>query len=645
MDATAPEPALLWNGLIGVRIGRDGTGVGVDGKPLGFFAIDEYDTTGEEKIRSLPNPLPTGFADGNTPINLKGGASGYEQTLDMKTGILGTRWQTAVNGSVVEVTILTVVHPDKRIIAQRWAVSSNKPLSKIGFAPAPGIGPGKPDPKRPLTSVQDGYWGPSKTPMHLEVTGGGGDGTAKPFMIDYVFSLGDSPNRKAMKLPPLEPQPAKGLSFDQIVTTTARTWGDKWKTDIEIDGPIEDQQAVRSFLFYLRSAVHPKGGMSISPMALSDTQYNGHIFWDADIWVAPALAFVDPKETADIAQYRIDKAAAAHENYTRWIAAGRPIANGTVAPKSSAVLASNGTMYPWESSVSGRETVPGPSQFEHHITGSVLWSLDRAAQLGLVDSAKVDAIGKQAATFYLNRADPASGLQASLRGTMSPDENHTGDNDLYTNVLANWTLQRFIPASSKPQPTFVLPKDDTSFLTYDGDLVRSYKQAAAVLAIYPLEFPPAEAQAAAMMARFADKAIKNGPAMTDSVHATIWARLGDTDKAYETWRASWQPFTSHPLMLFSEKRSRAATYFTTGAAGSLQSVIYGLLGFRIDSKKEPSAVWSTALRQGSWLNIKPNLPKSWKSVKFKNFTVLGRPYTLIVTPEDPGKPATVTQGE
>ncbi len=47
-------------------------------------------------------------------------------------------------------------------------------------------------------------------------------------------------------------------------------------------------------MFYLQSAIHPDGGMSISPFGLSNQMYNGHVFWDADIWVFPALALLDP---------------------------------------------------------------------------------------------------------------------------------------------------------------------------------------------------------------------------------------------------------------------------------------------------------------------------------------------------------------
>jgi trehalose/maltose hydrolase-like predicted phosphorylase len=188
---------------------------------------------------------------------------------------------------------------------------------------------------------------------------------------------------------------------------------------------------------------------------------------------------------------------------------------------------------------------------------------------------------------------------------------------------------------------FKLPGDSVSFLTYDNDPLKGYKQAAAVLSIYPLQYPPAEKEAKAMMDRFAGKVIKDGPAMTDSLHALIWARLGEIDKAYDLWEKSWRDFVKEPHLQFSEKRRKTSTYFTTGAAGCLQTMLYGFLGFRIDSKKQDGALWSTDLALGRILSVKPHLPKSWKSVKFKNFNVMGRRYTLIASQTG----VRVTQGD
>ena len=409
------------------------------------------------------------------------------------------------------------------------------------------------------------------------------------------------------------------IKFEQLVKSAH-----DGTSDIEIDGPVEDQLAVRSMLHYLRTSISPSGNMAISPFGLSNDLYYGHVFWDADIWVFPALALLEPDRAARIPAYRWRTREQAMRNAEAWVKSGRPTGGKPLGAISSMIM--TGAKYAWESSVSGKETVPGPSKFEDHITGDVAWSMDLAASLGLAPESQADAIRKAANTFFsLRRTNGKDGL-FSIPDTMSPDENHIGDDDLYTNLLA-----QYVATGGRVwgDPIYHLPKDNQSFLTYEGDPLRGYKQAAAVLSIYPLQYPPAEAQAKVMMDRFADKVTKNGPAMSDAIHALIWARLGESDKAYAIWRDSWQPFTTSPLMLFGEKRSRARTYFTTGAGGCLQTVLYGFLGVRIDTKKLPGSQWSTPLENGRIVSIKPNLPKAWNRITVRGLSILGQRYDVV----------------
>ena len=233
-----------------------------------------------------------------------------------------------------------------------------------------------------------------------------------------------------------------------------------------------------------------------------------------------------------------------------------------------------------------------------------------------------------AANFYRTRSVKSSnGFE--IKDTMSPDENHIGDNDLYTNLLAMWlTNGRKWPAT----PTYKLPKDATSFLTYDDDPVRGYKQAAAILACYPLQYPPAEAQTRTMLERFGPKTNANGPAMTDSIEGLLWARIGEPERGYDEWRKGWVDFTRHPLMMFSEKRNSARTYFATGAGGALQTVLYGFAGLRLDYGKAKGALWSRPLSGATMLSVKPSLPKAWKRVRLRGISLPDGRYDFDITP-------------
>lgn len=608
--APAPDPwvltsgdtiGLLWNGQLGVRVDSTGLGRG----PLLF--IDRYDHTSEEKVISVYNPLTVDAGPTFSPKH------GTHQTLDMRTGELVGRWKTR-EGAKVEVE--TVVPPGRPAIAQRWTYRVG-PGQGVSIA-ATCTDVGLPEAATDLRNAEWPLGGARMRAVHA---------TSDP-KAEWQFlrsgirvNATADPDGKLVFERVLVFDHQEPETFNTLEAETARTWRQRWTTDIEIDGPAEDQQAVRSFLFYLRSAIDPAADRSIAPFGLSNPIYNGHVFWDADVWVFPALCFIDPNAARAIPAYRARRFAQAQEDARIWVGQGRPTAHGRVEGPNLSDSEANPARFPWESSVTGRETMPGPSRWEDHVTGSIAWAYEQAAAVGLADAKVAAWMRKAAREFYLARAiQGPNGLE--IRDVLSPDENRFVDNDLYTNLLAQWATG----------DRFKLPRDAQSLLAYDRDPVDTYKQPAAELAIYPLQNALAEREAASIMERIAPKVKKIGPALTDSLHALIWARIGDPDRAYELWRRSWRDFTRGGLLLFSEKRDGRETYFTTGAAACLQTVLYGFLGFRIDSKSQVGAAWSTPLSLGKILSLKPNLPRAWKSVKLRNFTILGKPYTLIVTP-------------
>ena len=393
---------------------------------------------------------------------------------------------------------------------------------------------------------------------------------------------------------------------------------------IESDDP-RDGAVAAACLDDLVTAVHPRLRQSISPFGLTNSLYFGHVFWDADVWVFSALALLDPEAAAEIPQYRLRQETAARRSFFRWDQGGRANAFGKTTTGGGDPPEA-GIKYPWESSVSGGETVPGPSRFEDHITGSVAWSLRRAADLGLVPSADAERIVRGAGTFYNLRR---SGRD--LRATVSPDEFHTGDNDLYTNLLAGWAIRggRF----SEPFP-LKLPRDARGFLTYDGDAGRGYKQAAALLAVYPLQYPPAEREAAAMLDRYAEAVTQNGPAMSDAIHAIVAARAGLADRGLKYWRRSWAGYWDPATGMFSEKRAVRRELFYTGEAGVTQAVLYGFLGLRVDREGAGKGTLVAKLRNGMALTCAPHLPKGWRSVTLDGLSVLGKRYRVVASAGD-----------
>jgi len=606
-DLETPEAALLWNGLIGVRFRPDGSGE--------LYDIRRYQTGGEQEILPLPSPFmrpPTLQGKSLLPENGQ-----FVQSLDVRTGVHRMVWTTTAGGQTVQVTLDTVLHPDRRTIAQRWEILGSRPLEVEFWPGAPA-----------LEGLNERSIKVGRSGMRIE------SASAFPHTVEWT-SRYPTPQQLTAEIdriitidtntPP--------TTFPEVAAAMKQFLSGPNAPDIVIEGPAQDQIAIRTMLFYLRTAVHPQGGRSVAPMALSSRLYKGHVFWDADIWVFPALALLEPDRARAIADYRLRMRPQAAANFREWVAAGRPTGGAPMGPLPNA---GPGVKYPWESSVDGRETVPGPSRFQDHITGSVAWSLAYGARLGLVPKADAEVVRREAATFFAARSVPsATGRQ--IPRTMSPDEHHTGDNDLYTNLLALWCTDPAAFAKGNSAGWY-LPKDDRSFLTYDNDQERGYKQAAALLAVYPLQYPPAEKQAKVMFERFSPKTIKSGPAMSDSIHAIIAARIGERQRAQELFRNAYLPFLRDPAQLFSEKRSSSRTYFVTGAAGVLQSVLYGFAGLRVDGAAPPGAEWQQALPGGGVLSARPALPPDWKSLTLQNIVVDGKRHS--VTFRNPTSPTT-----
>jgi len=107
------------------------------------------------------------------------------------------------------------------------------------------------------------------------------------------------------------------------------------------------------------------------------------------------------------------------------------------------------------------------------------------------------------------------------------------------------------------------------------------------------------------------------PAMTQAVFTTLYARLGDGEKAFHFFQDAYLPNLNPPLRVIAETKGGTNPYFSTGAGGIIQSVLMGFGGLDITAK--------------GIIQIPSALPKNWKS--------------LVITGVGPGKKTfTVKQG-
>ena len=144
---------------------------------------------------------------------------------------------------------------------------------------------------------------------------------------------------------------------DRLLKRHNTAWEKLWESDIIIEGDPEVQRDIRSALYHLYSFARAGTAYSLSPMGLSGLGYNGHVFWDTELWMYPAILMLQPDVAKSLLEYRFERLEMAKQN---------AFAHGY-----------EGAMYPWESAGDGSEDTPvwaltGP--FEHHITGCVAWA-------------------------------------------------------------------------------------------------------------------------------------------------------------------------------------------------------------------------------------------------------------------------------
>jgi alpha,alpha-trehalose phosphorylase len=80
---------------------------------------------------------------------------------------------------------------------------------------------------------------------------------------------------------------------------------DFWtRADVEVDGDAELQQAVRFGMFHLLQAGARVEGRAIGAKGLTGTGYDGHAFWDTEMFVLPVLTYVEPRIVRDALVWR-----------------------------------------------------------------------------------------------------------------------------------------------------------------------------------------------------------------------------------------------------------------------------------------------------------------------------------------------------
>jgi len=401
----------------------------------------------------------------------------------------------------------------------------------------------------------------------------------------YTFAIAGSSITSAHNEDPLNEAErltifAKLQGTERLIAFHEKAWNDIWKTDIQVSGDEQSQQDIHSMLYHLYSFTREGTGFSLSPMGLSGLGYNGHVFWDADLWMFPALLVLHPEMAKSMIEYRYDRLDAAKKN---------AFSHGY-----------KGAMFPWESAASGVEETPvwalsGP--FEHHITADVglaAWNYYCVTQDKQWLREKGWPLLSATADFWASRTERNGPGHYDIKNVVAADEwAENIDNNAYTNGAAKVLLQHATEAAGilglKADPDWMLVSENIPVLQFNG-VTREHatyqgegiKQADVNLLAYPLKLITDTAQIRRDLVYYQSRVPNQGtPAMTQAIFALLYARLGQGNEAFHFFKDAYIPNLNPPFRVIAETKGGTNPYFATGAGGILQAVIMGFGGLDI----------------------------------------------------------------
>jgi alpha,alpha-trehalose phosphorylase len=130
----------------------------------------------------------------------------------------------------------------------------------------------------------------------------------KPLRVLKLITYGWSAQRSA---PALRDQVAAAgaaavhIGWDGLVAEQRAYLDDFWdRADVELEGDPELQQAIRFGLFHTLQAGARGEQRAVAAKGLTGPGYDGHTFWDTEMYVLPVLAYTAPRACADALAWR-----------------------------------------------------------------------------------------------------------------------------------------------------------------------------------------------------------------------------------------------------------------------------------------------------------------------------------------------------
>jgi alpha,alpha-trehalose phosphorylase len=214
-----------------------------------------------------------------------------------------------------------------------------------------------------------------------------------------------------------------------------RTWyAGFWEaSDVEIATETPEdravQQAIRYNLFSLAQATARTDGIGVPAKGVTGSGYEGHYFWDTEVYVLPFLIYTAPEVARNALHFRSVMLPAARERARE--------------------MAQSGALFPWRT-INGEEAsayyAAGTAQV--HIDADIAYALMKYVRAtddaGFLVREGIDILVETARMwaelgFWRSNGEPSF----HIHGVTGPDEYTTVvNNNLFTNVMARFNLEQ-----------------------------------------------------------------------------------------------------------------------------------------------------------------------------------------------------------
>jgi alpha,alpha-trehalose phosphorylase len=224
--------------------------------------------------------------------------------------------------------------------------------------------------------------------------------------------------------------------YDRLKDDQKRYLEDFWqRSDLQVDmlhrepeRNIEVQQAIRFSLFHILQASGRAEGAGIAAKGLTGQAYEGHYFWDMEIYVLPFLIYTSPQIAKNMLKFRysmLDK-----------------------ARRRAREVNQKGALFPWRT-INGEEAssyyAAGTAQY--HINADIMYALMKYVRAtgdnNLLHNEGAEMLVETARLWHdLGFYSRRRGGKFCIMGVTGPDEYNTVvDNNTYTNLMARENLR------------------------------------------------------------------------------------------------------------------------------------------------------------------------------------------------------------